>query len=866
MRLIKKVVPVSGIFLCFIVIILSGTGIYFYYHPERVKPVIERSLAAATGYSCAIENLSWSFQPMVLEAGGIIFESPKPNQAFRMEIPFLRTDMTIQGQWGRKSLVFENIKITGIFMNSTSPAILPVRTKPSFPARMVQGIAGFFFFKDIRFQSGEILDGHISATWGNQTIRADKIHAKADTGKPLFLSFALEIQNAAHKMHVSAPNVTLVSGNVFNINDFKFSGTLQAKGVKIQDTELGTQARDILIGDIGLHIPDGHIDTEKRSISFPNVRFDIFGLKNLLLAIDLKDGTINLVLQGKNTAILHEAAAREIVPPGWDLSAKDAIRISAQGPEAGPWQVRANLSLEDLAFKNKDGSLMGEKISLVTETKGVVDLAHSSMTFAVALEAGAGEALYDRYYVNLAKNPVVSSCKGTYEFQTKFLNLSMLKFDLTDILPIEIQGSLKQGSSIQDAGPNYGRDADFSVKIPQTPLKPIVYHLLQEPYKTEKPFLAALETGGTVSAEFKINEKENVWQVKGRIGWRKGNIILKDPDIKDRNIKDISVKGIILDLPVWYQTGLAPIPAEGLKGKLEIQSVTLPPLPDQPLNILLDAGPNRISVDSPTRIQVPGGTLSIGSMQVKNLFSPDISVHTRLACEAINLQALLSGIGAFPPEGTPAGVLTGILDPVRYGKHAITSQGEITAEAFGGTIFLSDLGASGLFTSAPVFKLNAHWDDLMLTQMTTDTTFGKIEGVLKGHVRNFEIANGQPQKFELLLETVEKKGFPQTISIKAVDNIAQIGGGQSPFMGLAGSFASVFKKFPYEKIGIRSSLENDMFTIKGTIREDGTEYLVKRRGFSGVNIVNQNPDNRIRFMDMLKRIKRITHKGGAVVN
>jgi hypothetical protein len=149
--------------------------------------------------------------------------------------------------------------------------------------------------------------------------------------------------------------------------------------------------------------------------------------------------------------------------------------------------------------------------------------------------------------------------------------------------------------------------------------------------------------------------------------------------------------------------------------------------------------------------------------------------------------------------------------------------------------------------------------------MTTDTTFGKIAGTLKGHIRDFEIASGQLQRFDLLLETVKIKGVPQTISIKAVDNIAQIGGGQSPFVGLAGAFASVFEKFPYEKIGIRATLENDMFTINGTIREGGMEYLVKRGSFSGVNIVNQNPDNRISFKDMVNRIKRITHKDGAVV-
>jgi len=153
----------------------------------------------------------------------------------------------------------------------------------------------------------------------------------------------------------------------------------------------------------------------------------------------------------------------------------------------------------------------------------------------------------------------------------------------------------------------------------------------------------------------------------------------------------------------------------------------------------------------------------------------------------------------------------------------------------------------------------------LLSQMTTDTAFGKIEGVLKGHLRDFEIAYGQPQRFNLLLETVQKKGISQKISVKAVENISQIGGGQSPFMGLAGAFVSFFKKFPYEKIGIQANLENDVFTVNGTIREGGTEYLVKRGSFSGVNVVNQNTDNRISFKDMVKRIKRIGSKGDPVV-
>ena len=83
---------------------------------------------------------------------------------------------------------------------------------------------------------------------------------------------------------------------------------------------------------------------------------------------------------------------------------------------------------------------------------------------------------------------------------------------------------------------------------------------------------------------------------------------------------------------------------------------------------------------------------------------------------------------------------------------------------------------------------------------------------------------------------------------------------------MAGILTSFFKEFSYKKIGIHASLENDIFRVSGTIREDQKEYLIKRGGFSGVDVVNQNPDNGIRFKDMVKRIKRITStKDGPVV-
>jgi hypothetical protein len=188
------------------------------------------------------------------------------------------------------------------------------------------------------------------------------------------------------------------------------------------------------------------------------------------------------------------------------------------------------------------------------------------------------------------------------------------------------------------------------------------------------------------------------------------------------------------------------------------------------------------------------------------------------------------------------------------------------ARVFGGEILIFRLAASGLFTPTPLLKLNAEWQDLHLGDLTRETSFGKIEGRLRGFVNDLEIAYGQPQRFDLLLETVKKKGVRQKMSQRAVDSIAQIGGGQSPFMGIAGIMTSFFQEFPYEKIGIRASLENDLFRINGTVREGGTEYYVKGSGVPRVNIINVNPDNRISFKDMVKRIRRVaTSKRGPVV-
>ena len=58
------------------------------------------------------------------------------------------------------------------------------------------------------------------------------------------------------------------------------------------------------------------------------------------------------------------------------------------------------------------------------------------------------------------------------------------------------------------------------------------------------------------------------------------------------------------------------------------------------------------------------------------------------------------------------------------------------------------------------------------------------------------------------------------------------------------------------------SLVEGRVTLRGTIFEDGLEYLVRKPGPIGIDVINRNPENEIDFADMLERFRRISKKGG----
>jgi len=188
----------------------------------------------------------------------------------------------------------------------------------------------------------------------------------------------------------------------------------------------------------------------------------------------------------------------------------------------------------------------------------------------------------------------------------------------------------------------------------------------------------------------------------------------------------------------------------------------------------------------------------------------------------------------------------------------MTAAGELTGDLFGGRLDIRHVTVGRPFSAGREIGADVSVRLIDLERFSAALGVGRITGRLSGSVEGLRVAYGQPVAFHLRMESVPTKGVSQSVSLKAVNSIALVSTG-SALSGLGSSFMTTFfREFPYEKIGFECSLENDVFTVRGLILEDGVEYLVKRHFFAGIDVINRNPDNRIGFSDMVERAKRVT--------
>ncbi len=193
--------------------------------------------------------------------------------------------------------------------------------------------------------------------------------------------------------------------------------------------------------------------------------------------------------------------------------------------------------------------------------------------------------------------------------------------------------------------------------------------------------------------------------------------------------------------------------------------------------------------------------------------------------------------------------ISGNFEKILFQKGKLESEGELKIFLAGGELDLRDpFFEPGIL---PRYGGEVEFSGLDLALLSSVSGLGLITGRLRGKIKDLVMVGKLPESFELWLEDDPDYRGKKRISLKAVRQISELGGGSASF------FVPFVKNLRYQRLGIYCRLKGDVFYLRGLIKKGGREYLLKGPKLLGVDVINQNPEGAISFKEMVRRLKRI---------
>jgi hypothetical protein len=526
---------------------------------------------------------------------------------------------------------------------------------------------------------------------------------------------------------------------------------------------------------------------------------------------------------------------------GWTMQGRGEVQTEMQGTYAkGQLALGGNVtvSFSEAGVSSPDGSRAAQGVGGKLVLKLRYGAPEEKLSFGVRWEQRGGEYLWGAYYNNLAGHVASLIADGTLAWG--------------DTRRLLLTGSLDafQAGDVRLSGDGDGNAWVVRVEAAGVSHARIVQVLLKDYLREAWAHLASLSVSGTSSLDAVLKHDGAAIEVAGR--YRAEGTTLEVP------ARRLAIRGASVDLPFDLRyppaAGVSPRPAA--PGFLRFDRLQEGDLAVDGLRVPVRIARNALEVPEPVTITVFGGRVRVHEVWVDDVLVP-ARCRLGVSIEGVDLALVTRRLlGTEYP-----GQVEADLGVVTCENGRIDSPGKVIARTFGGAIEASRLFAENLTSSARRFGADISFREISLEEVTRDLPVGKMSGIVQGSLANFSTEYGQPASGTLEIESVDRRGVEQWVSVDAIQNISILGTGAPS--ALDRGLTQFFKNYPYSKIGIRCVLRNDQLTVRGTIHEGGTEYLMRRGFLRGVDVVNQNPDNVISFKDMQERIGRVQRKAAA---
>ncbi|MDX9745712.1 MAG: hypothetical protein WCX84_07395 [Syntrophales bacterium] len=525
----------------------------------------------------------------------------------------------------------------------------------------------------------------------------------------------------------------------------------------------------------------------------------------------------------------------------WTFKGKGRVAVESQGRHldgATVWQARAVVDLDGGGFASPDSSKAGERITGKIELNlGSPDKA-SQGRFNAAMSCDDGEVLWGPYYQDFHGESVKVVSRGAFT-QNPFSLSSSGTFDLFQTGDYTFSTNLSPGQTrFSLDGANISCPRLFAV-------------LLRNHVEQHYPDLRDLTWEGESDLKLALSISPREKRLEGHFTLRDG--ALRSP------LNDLLLTGLNISLPYDLALGdsVKPHPPDlERKGSLSFDAFQKNTLRISRFGTPVILSGNRMIMPDPIDLPLFGGHVRLAGLRVENLLLPDTRADTGVTIRELPMEAL-SGPGSPIPL---AGIIDGDLPAVSYRHGEWRATGKVIARIFGGRITVENLFGGRLFAPSRFFGADVTLDQIDLEEVTATIRLGRMTGLIKGTLSGFTMEYGQPSRFDLVMQTDRSRKVPQKISVDAINSLSIISTGSGAMSAiLSGGVNRFFKSYPYREIGFRCTLADDVFTLRGLIHQGGTEYLVRRSPFRGIDIINQNPDNSISFKDMSERVGRLFH-------
>ena len=448
----------------------------------------------------------------------------------------------------------------------------------------------------------------------------------------------------------------------------------------------------------------------------------------------------------------------------------------------------------------------------------------------LSADFGLGEVLSGAFYADLSGLPGRVALRGEYHPDRNALDARRIEV----LLPGIAAAALRGGASSE------GVDLAGSLTFPDLEE---ASRRLDAILAESLPAVAGLKPSGVLAVEGALLRTQDEWRLQGTAFPEGFDLHWAD--------KGVEVAGLSGEIP--FDIGSAPRAGDARHGTLALSRLAFGPLELVNERIGLVGTPGRFAPQDPLVFRLAGGELEIAEPAI-DLNAGSTEFTATLAVRGADLGRLTREAGLIEMTGD----LSADLGRIRYAGGSLSTEGEMRIDAFGGHIRVRNLRMDSLFSAYPSYSADADFTGIDLQQLTHTLEFGEINGIADGYIRELRLLGKVPSRFEALLET--RGSGRRNISVKALRNLTTISQG-----GLSAALSRGIYRFidfyRYRKIGLYCTLRADVFTLRGTARDDTDRYLVDGGLFPPkINIIA--PEHTISFKEMIKRLQRVERERG----